>query len=43
MEKDYLPIFRDDLNSIPESESDFIEMMLPLLDPGKFILSEYGL
>lgn len=43
MEKDYLPIFRDDLNSIPESESDFIEMMLPLLDSGKFIMSEYGL
>lgn len=43
MEKNYLPIFRDDLNSIPESESEFIEMMLPLLDPGKFILSEYGL
>lgn len=43
MEKDYLPIFREDLNSIPESEGDFIEMMLPLLDPGKFIMSEYGL
>jgi len=43
METAYLPIFRDDLNSIPDSESDFIAMMLPLLDPGKFILSEYGL
>jgi len=43
METNYLPIFRDDLNSIPEDESDFIDMMLPLLDPGKFILSEYGL
>ncbi len=43
METSYLPIFRDDLNSIPDSESDFIEMMLPILDSGKFILSEYGL
>ena len=43
IEISYLPIFRDDLNSIPDSESDFIGMMLPLLDPGKFILSEYGL
>ena len=43
METSYLPIFRDDLNSIPDSESDFIEMMLPLLDSDKFILSEYGL
>lgn len=43
METSYLPVFRDDLNSIPDSESEFIEMMLPLLDPGKFILSQYGL
>lgn len=43
METSYLPIFRDDLTSIPDSESEFIEMMLPLLDSGKFILSEYGL
>lgn len=43
METSYLPIFREDLNTIPDSESEFIEMMLPLLDSGKFILSEYGL
>ena len=43
IETSYLPIFRDDLNSIPDNESAFIEMMLPLLDSGKFILSEYGL
>ena len=43
METNYLPIFREDLNNIPEDENDFIAMMLPLLDPGKFILSEYGL
>jgi len=43
METAYLPIFREDLNCIPDNEGDFIEMMLPFLDPGKFILSEYGL
>ena len=43
METAYIPIFREDLSSIPDSESDFIAMMLPLIDPGKFILSEYGL
>jgi hypothetical protein len=43
METAYLPAFRDDLNSIPDSESDFIAMMLPVMDPGKFILAEYGL
>jgi methanol--5-hydroxybenzimidazolylcobamide Co-methyltransferase len=43
METDYIPIFREDLSRIPDSEGDFIEMMLPLIDPGKFILSEYGL
>jgi methanol---5-hydroxybenzimidazolylcobamide Co-methyltransferase len=43
METSYLPVFREELNSIPDNESDFIEMMLPLLDQHKFILSEYGL
>jgi len=43
LETNYLPILREDLNSIPESESDFVEMMLPLLDQSKFILAEYGL
>ncbi len=43
LETSYLPIFRDDLNSIPENESEFIGMMMPLLDPGKFIPAEYGL
>jgi methanol---5-hydroxybenzimidazolylcobamide Co-methyltransferase len=43
METSYLPILRDDLNSIPDNESDFIEMMLPLIDQSKFIPSEYGL
>lgn len=39
----YLPILRDELSDIPENESDFIEMMLPLLDQSKFIMAEYGL
>jgi len=43
METNYIPILRDDLNSIPDNESDFVEMMLPLLDQSKFIMGEYGL
>jgi len=43
LETSYLPILRDELNSIPENESDFVEMMLPLIDQSKFIPSEYGL
>ncbi len=43
LETAYLPILRDDLNSIPENESDFVAMMLPLLDESKFTLAEYGL
>ena len=43
METIYLPILREDLESIPENESDFVEMMLPLIDAGKFIPAEYGL
>lgn len=43
METSYIPILRDELNTIPASESDFIEMMLPLIDPGSFKPDEYGL
>jgi methanol--5-hydroxybenzimidazolylcobamide Co-methyltransferase len=43
METSYLPILREDLESIPDNESDFVEMMLPLLDQSKFIMAEYGL
>jgi methanol---5-hydroxybenzimidazolylcobamide Co-methyltransferase len=43
METAYLPLLRDELNSIPDSESDFIEMMMPVIDRSKFIPSEYGL
>ena len=43
METSYLPILREDLESIPDNESDFVEMMLPLLDQSKFLMAEYGL
>ncbi len=43
METGYIPVLRDELNSIPENESDFVEMMMPLIDQSKFIPSEYGL
>lgn len=43
METDYIPLLRDDIESIPENESQFIESMLPSLDQSKFILAEYGL
>lgn len=43
LETGYLPILREELNTIPDSESDFIAMMLPLLDQSKFTLAEYGL
>jgi len=43
METCYLPILRDELSGIPDSESDFVEMMLPLLDQSKFTMAEYGL
>jgi methanol--5-hydroxybenzimidazolylcobamide Co-methyltransferase len=43
METSYLPILRDELESIPDNESEFIEMMLPVIDQSKFIMAEYGL
>ena len=43
METSYLPILRDELSGIPDSESDFVEMMLPILDQSKFTMAEYGL
>jgi methanol--5-hydroxybenzimidazolylcobamide Co-methyltransferase len=43
LEISYLPILREDLNSIPDNESEFIEMMLPLIDASKFTPAEYGL
>lgn len=43
IETTYLPILKDEIASIPDSESNFIDMMLPELDQNKFIPSEYGL
>ncbi|MDR2470428.1 MAG: hypothetical protein LBD27_08160 [Tannerella sp.] len=43
METAYLRKLRDELNTIPDAESDFVEQMLPLLDTSKFIPEEYGL
>lgn len=43
LETSYLPFLREDLESIPDNESDFVEMMLPVLDQSKFIMAEYGL
>jgi len=43
METTYLPLLREDLESIPDNESEFIEMMLPVLHQDKFIMAEYGL
>ncbi len=43
METDYIPVIRDEIHSIPGDEDNFIELMLPLLNSNKFILSEYGL
>jgi methanol--5-hydroxybenzimidazolylcobamide Co-methyltransferase len=42
-ELDWMKILQDDITSIPINESDFVEMILPSIDPGKIILSEYGL
>ena len=43
METSYIPVLRNDLESIPADEDAFIEMMLSLVDQSQFILSEYGL
>ena len=39
----YIPLLRDELTSIPNDESKFVEMMYPLLDRTKFLPEEYGL
>lgn len=43
LETGYLPILKDELASIPDSEDEFVAQMLPVLDQSKFILEEYGL
>jgi len=42
-EHEWLPRLREELESIPDDESAFVEQVLPALDPAKVILSEYGL
>jgi methanol--5-hydroxybenzimidazolylcobamide Co-methyltransferase len=39
----YIDRMRQDLDSIPEDESRFVDLMLPELDPAKIVLKEYGL
>lgn len=43
METAYIPLLKDELASIPESEDDFIAEMIPLMDTKKFLKEEYGL
>ena len=42
-ETEWISTLKDDIESIPIDESKFIEEILPTVDAGKFILSEYGL
>ena len=42
-EDEWINILKDDVSSIPENESEFIEMAMPTIDSSKVILSEYGL
>jgi len=43
VEVGYLIQLKEDIEGIPDSESAFIEMMMPWLDQSKFIPEEYGL
>ena len=42
-EDDWINILKEDIESIPSNESDFLEMILPTIDTKKVILSEYGI
>ena len=42
-EDEWISKLKEDISSIPEMESDFVEMVTPSIDSGKLILSEYGL
>ncbi len=39
----WISMLKDDIFSIPDDESKFVEEILPTIDPDKVILSEYGL
>jgi len=43
MEEVWFDMIRNDLLTIPKEESEFVEEIMPTLDPSKVILSEYGL
>jgi methanol--5-hydroxybenzimidazolylcobamide Co-methyltransferase len=42
-EDEWISILKEDISSIPENESEFVDMVLPTIDSSKVILSEYGL
>lgn len=42
-EDEWIVVLKSDIESIPDNESDFIEMMLPSIDQNKVLLHEYGL
>ena len=42
-EDEWMGILKEDIASIPDNESEFLEMVLPTIDSSKVILSEYGL
>jgi len=42
-EDEWIKMLKEDISSIPDNESDFMEQVLPTIDQSKIILSEYGL
>ncbi len=42
-EDEWITVLKTDIESIPDNESDFIEMILPSIDQHKILLNEYGL
>ena len=42
-EDEWIKMLKEDISSIPDNESDFMEQVLPAIDQSKIILSEYGL
>jgi methanol---5-hydroxybenzimidazolylcobamide Co-methyltransferase len=42
-ETEWMKILFDDISSIPLSESDFVESIMPVIDTSKVLLNEYGL
>jgi len=39
----WMEMLKNDINMIPENESDFVEMVMPTIDQNSILLSEYGL